>query len=257
MAAMALAGCSEQPWVFENGIGMPEGPPDAILAQAYVGGECGFACQPPGGLAYCAKLRGDEQGPPPDLERGQRYCFVGVATDASGTPTGIGCTVATAGTDAPIEVVFSPVDGINRATECAVDPDPPRFDAGPPPMDAGTPDSGPPPVDATVPDAGPPPQDAGPPPTPDAGPQEVSLSTTIDSGGRVLIRNETGRGWDVPGGVTFEIGTLSGRQYTVTANPTAPSVFVRFEGGGCGTENPCTVTVTENTALRVVFGPGS
>ncbi len=260
LAMLGLTACSEQPWLFTNGVGMPDGPPDAILAQAFEGGECGFACQPPGELAYCAKLRGEEQGPAPELTRGERYCFVGVATNASGTPTGIGCTVATAGTDAPIEVVFSPVDGINRATECRPDP-PTLMDSGPAPdagpTDAGAMDAGPPVPDAGPGlDAGPPPPDAGPPPT-DAGPVEVEL-TVVGNSGRVLLVSETGNGWNfLTGVVPFVVGTIAGRQYTITANPDAGSEFVRFEGGGCGTANPCVLTVLSSTTVQVVFGPAS
>ena len=79
------------------------------------------------------------------------------------------------------------------------------------------------------------------------------LSVAIGFGGRVLVESlTTGRGWDVPPG-TFNIGTVPGRSYQITANPDVDATFDHFVGGGCNTANPCTVTLTTSEEVDVYF----
>lgn len=120
IALLVLVGCArEQPWVFQNGVGLDDAPPARILSEVFAGAECGIQCRPPGERVYCAEIDGTSQGPTPQgLVCGDRYCFMGTAFDASGRLLSVGCAVATVGSG-PITVILSPSDGSAREPLCA------------------------------------------------------------------------------------------------------------------------------------------
>lgn len=227
LALLLGGGCrSEQPWVFQNGTGLPDEAPARIVAEVFEGGECGFACRPPGARVYCASVAANGQGPSPEgLDDGERYCFLGTAYDAAGQTLGVGCEVGTVG-GAPITVTFAPSDEA-RQSACDLLPDGGApFDAGPTPTDAGAP-SGP-----------------------------VVLTIEAGAGGGFLVQNtRTGRGWNVGSGIRFNLTTEAGNTYAIYPQVASGYRFDLFEGGGCDVFIPCEITVVRDTTVRLVFVP--
>jgi len=220
IALSLLAACSsEQAWEFRNGVELPPGEPDRIVATVHRGADCGFACRPPGELLYCAEVGAGAQGPAPsNLSDGERYCFVGTAFDAAGELFGVGCQVATVG-GGPITVTLAPSDDV-REDRCRV--------GG---ADAGA-------------------------PGPDAGPGSLTLRVVSAGGGGFLVQNvRTGRGFDVPPGVAFNLTVDPGSTYEIFPRVASGFRFDRFEGGACDVFIPCRVTVNASTTIELFFVP--
>ncbi|MCB9594676.1 MAG: hypothetical protein H6719_18295 [Sandaracinaceae bacterium] len=230
IAALVLAGgcSSEQPWVFQNGTGLPDEAPARIVAEVYEGAECGFACRPPGRRVYCSSVSSGDRGPSPTgLSDGERYCFLGTAFDAAGDTIGVGCEVATVG-GGPITITLSPSDEA-RQSACVDGPDASLPDAGP--RDGGAP------------------SDAGP---PVGGP--VVLTIESGTGGGFLVQNvRTGRGWNVGSNVRFNLNTEVGNTYAIYPQVSSGFRFDAFEGGGCGAFIPCELLMERDTLVRLSF----
>jgi len=70
------------------------------------------------------------------------------------------------------------------------------------------------------------------------------------------IVTATGLRCDVKGGVKSgdcKEYSPAGTVVTLTASPSAGSVFSGFSGGGCGLSNPCQITMTSATAVTATF----
>ncbi|MBX3271112.1 MAG: hypothetical protein KF729_12675 [Sandaracinaceae bacterium] len=264
LCVLALAGCERrQAWTFQNGSELDEARPPLLVAEVYTGGECGFACQPPGQQVYCEELAGDARGSAPEgLRQGERYCFMGTALDAASEAYAIGCAVGTVGGE-PIQVVLSPVEPGRVLRRRCQRPGPMvRFDAG---LADGGLDAGPgfdagPAFDAGPGfDAG---FDAGTQIPADAGPAvdysrpvrvyfEVSGSGTVgvfDSGGSLM------GGW-LTNGHRLWVDAWVGFYARIEASPGGGQRVQRIGVPHCANASPCEFLFVQTETIPIVFGP--
>ncbi len=255
VVVLSLWGCDRhQAWTFHNGSELDEARPPVLVAEVYTGGECGFACQPPGEQVYCEELGPGVQGNRPEgLAAGERYCFMGTALDESNNAYAIGCTVAVVGGE-PIQVALSPIeDGRVLHRRCKPPPDI-RFDAG---MDAGAVgfDAGPG-VDAGG-------FDAGGPVLPDAGPavdygRPVRVYFDVSGPGAAGIYDEAGR--LMSGGYLYDghrlwVDAWVGFYARIEATPNAGSRITRIGVPECANASPCELLFVQNEVIDITFGP--
>jgi len=252
-ALLATVGCdNDQAWTFHNGTGLDDARPPLIIAEVYSGGECGFACQPPGNRIYCSDVTGRGPAPAPtNLTDGERYCFMGTALDEAGDAYAVGCTVAEVGGD-PIEVALSPIeDGrvIHRRCQLPmvmIDAGPGGFDAGPgPELDAG-----PGGFDAGPRDAG---VDAGP-GLPQGTPVRVYFE--IEGPGEVGIYDPDGRlmgGEYLRGGWRLWVDAWVGFSVRIESRPNAGASLSRLDPPGCGLTSSCSFTFVDNATYVIGF----
>jgi len=252
LTLLTSAGCERtQAWTFRNGAGLPDERPPTIVTEVYTGGECGFACQPPGSAerVYCQELSRGAVGPRPEnLAAGTRYCFMGTALDERGDAYAIGCGVAQVGGD-PVEVTLSPIEEgrvIRRACQL-----PPRvdLDSGVPDMDAGPPFDAGGGFDAGPADAG---YDAGGPPlgTP------VRVYFEVDGPGLVSVYDDSGR---LMGGSVLEedwrlwVDAWVGFYARIEWRPASGGTFEGLNVPGCGATSPCEFLFFDNHTVRMRF----
>jgi len=250
---LVAGGCErDQPWTFHNGTGLDDERPPLIIAEVYSGGECGFACQPPGNRVYCADLAGRAEAPAPtNLMDGERYCFMGTAIDARGQAFAVGCTVAEVGGD-PIDVALSPIeDGRVIIRQCELPPvvmidgGPGGLDAGPGPADAG-----PGGVDAGPRDAG---VDAGP-GLPQGTPVRVYFD--VEGPGQVSLYDSDGSligGEPLQNGWRLWIDAWVGFYVRVESRPDPDASLTRLDPPGCGLATSCEFTFVDNATYVIAF----
>ena len=204
---------------------------------------------------YCEELAAGARGSaPPDLQSGERYCFMGTALDERNQAYAIGCTVAVVGGE-PIDVALSPIeDGRIIRRRCQSVPDV-RFDAGVR-MDAGpgpTRDAGPG-FDAGVG------VDAGPPPMPDAGPavnfrSPVRVYFEVSGPGQVGVFDDDG---DLMGGYLYNghrlwVDAWVGFYSRIEATPDPGARITRIDVPHCGNMSPCEFLYAENEVIEIEF----
>ncbi|MCA9607897.1 MAG: hypothetical protein KC619_19945 [Myxococcales bacterium] len=253
-ALLCLLGCDRhQAWTFHNGAELDEARPPTIVAEVYGGGECGFACQPPGDQVYCEELgRGMQGEPPAGLRTGDRYCFMGTALDETNQAYAIGCAVAVVGGE-PIDVALSPIEeGRVIHRRCRQGPSI-RFDAG---MDGGAVL-----VDAGGLDAGG--LDAGPPLLPDAGPavdygRPARVYFNVYGPGAVGVYDADGR--LMGGGYLYDrhqlwVDAWVGFYVRIEATPDAGSRLQSITVPECSNTSPCELLFATNQVIDITFGP--
>lgn len=252
---LSLLGCDRhQAWTFHNGAELDEAAPPVIVAEVYAGGECGFACQPPGDRVYCEELGPGARGTPPEgLRSGERYCFLGTALDETNRAYAIGCTVAVVGGEA-IDVALSPIEaGRVIQRRCQQGPNI-RFDGG---MDGGEilVDAG-----GGV-DAGG--FDAGPPVLPDAGPavdyqRRLTVYFNVYGPGRVGVFDEDGN--LMSGDYLYDrhrlwVEAWVGFYARIEATPNAGSRIQSIGVPECANTSPCEFLFVNNEEIDITFGP--
>lgn len=260
VALLGSLGCDRhQAWTFHNGTGLDEARPPTIVAEVYSGGECGFACQPPGEQVYCEELaRGAQGDPPSDLRAGDRYCFMGTALDETNRAYAIGCAVAVVGGE-PIDVALSPIeDGRVLHRRCQQGPDV-RFDAGMMGFDAGVMgrDAGVMGSDAGMG------VDAGNPQLPDAGPEvdygrPVRVYFDVTGPGRVAVYDSDGSpmGGYLYDGHRLWVDAWRGFYARIEAVPDSGSRIQIIDVPHCANTSPCEFLFEiNNDVVEIAFGP--
>jgi len=77
-----------------------------------------------------------------------------------------------------------------------------------------------------------------------------------EGGGGFFVQNvRTGRGFDVPGSVDFNLRVDPGSTYEIFPRPDGGFRFDRFEGAACDVFIPCRVTVNDPTTIELFFVP--